>query len=160
MNAKNALGIFEEGYYDVKEDLNLFYQNFSLSIPQNTQPNVSFVDQALPAVSNPYAAGEFSLDVELAYPIVYPQKITLFPTDDTYYVENSSYDSGFFNTFLDALDGVSCLEFLDRRSKKKWVEKEWESYKLTLAVIVLLHILCLWRMWERPRPRSYISGFQ
>ncbi|KAM0147367.1 hypothetical protein ACHAQE_010318 [Botrytis cinerea] len=108
VNAKNALGIFEEGYYDVKEDLNLFYQNFSLSIPQNTQPNVSFVDQALPAVSNPYAAGEFSLDVELAYPIVYPQKITLFPTDDTYYVENSSYDSGFFNTFLDALDGSYC----------------------------------------------------
>ncbi|THV46450.1 hypothetical protein BGAL_0385g00070 [Botrytis galanthina] len=89
-NAKNALGIFEEGYCDVKEDLNLFYQSFSLSIPQNTQPNVSFVDQALPAVSNPYAAGEFSLDVELAYPI------------------NSSYDSGVFNTFLDALDGSYC----------------------------------------------------
>jgi hypothetical protein len=56
VNAKNALGIFE-GYYDVEEDLNLFYQSFSLSIPQNTHPNVSFVDQALPAASNPFAAG-------------------------------------------------------------------------------------------------------
>jgi len=123
VNAKNALEIFEEGYYDGKEDLNLFYQNFSLSIPQNTHPNVSFIDQALPTASNPYAAGEFSLDVELAYPIVYPQKITLFPTDDTYYVENSSYDSGLFNTFLDALDGVICLEFLERCPKTKWGEK-------------------------------------
>lgn len=44
----------------------------------------------------------------MAYPIVYPQTLTLYDVDD-YIVQanpNDTYTFG-FNTFLDALDGVS-----------------------------------------------------
>jgi tripeptidyl-peptidase-1 len=44
----------------------------------------------------------------LAYPIIYPQTITLYEIDD-FIVQanpNGTYTLG-FNTFLDALDGVS-----------------------------------------------------
>jgi len=46
--------------------------------------------------------------VVLAYPIVYPQKITLYQVDDFIVQanQNDTYTFG-FNTFLDALDGVS-----------------------------------------------------
>jgi len=52
------------------------------------------------------------LDLELAYPIVWPQQITLYQVDD-FVVQanpNDTYTFG-FNTFLDALDGVSPIPF-------------------------------------------------
>lgn len=50
------------------------------------------------------------MDFQLSYPIVYPQKITLFQVDDVVYeaYENDTYTFSFFNTFLDALDGSYC----------------------------------------------------
>lgn len=47
------------------------------------------------------------MDFELAYPLIYPQTITLFQTDDNNYANNGNY-SGYFNNFLDALDGSYC----------------------------------------------------
>lgn len=106
-NTSNPLGIFEEGYYDVREDLNLFFQNFSLGIPNNTYPNIAHIDQPSPDPETTDYALEYDLDLEVAYPIIYPQNITLFTTDDSNYVANASATTGLFNTFLDAIDGVS-----------------------------------------------------
>ena len=53
------------------------------------------------------AGGESDLDFELAYPLIYPQTITLFQTDDDNYANSGKY-LGIFNTFLDALDGSYC----------------------------------------------------
>lgn len=45
----------------------------------------------------------------LAYPLLYPQKLTLYQTDDYYYTTYQySGASGGFNTFLDAIDGSYC----------------------------------------------------
>jgi tripeptidyl-peptidase-1 len=53
------------------------------------------------------AGPEVALDLQLAYPIVYPQEITLYDVDDFIVQANQldTYTFG-FNTFLDALDGV------------------------------------------------------
>ena len=63
------------------------------------------------------AGGESDLDFQLAYPLIYPQTITLYQTDDLNYATNPNSTSlGGFNTFLDALDGVGttlfrCVQF-------------------------------------------------
>lgn len=73
------------------------------------------------------AGGEADLDIQLAYPIIYPQSITIFDEDDAYYQShgtNSTYESGFNvsstrsflqsalltrpKNFLDSIDGSYC----------------------------------------------------
>ncbi|KAH8775152.1 peptidase S8/S53 domain-containing protein [Hyaloscypha finlandica] len=55
------------------------------------------------------AGPEVALDLQLAFPIVYPQEITLYDVDDFIVQANQldTYTFG-FNTFLDALDGSHC----------------------------------------------------
>jgi tripeptidyl-peptidase-1 len=56
------------------------------------------------------AGGESDLDFELAFPLLYPQNIKLYQTDDLNYATNTSLaTNGGFNTFLDALDGVRLI---------------------------------------------------
>lgn len=105
----NSMGIFEselEFYY--QEDLNSFFTNFT-SIENGTHPIAANIDGGQQATDDRYyAGGEVNLDLMLAYPIVHPQTITLYQVDD-YIVQanqNDTYTFG-FNTFLDALDGVS-----------------------------------------------------
>ncbi|RAL08475.1 S53 family peptidase [Aspergillus homomorphus CBS 101889] len=107
VSPNNSLGIFEEGDYYSQEDLNLFFQKFTRWIPQGTHPKPAFIDGAEAPVPVDEAGTESDLDFQLAYPIVYPQEITLFQTDDSNYASQQVYTSGFLNTFLDALDGVS-----------------------------------------------------
>jgi tripeptidyl-peptidase I len=104
----NSMGIFEEGDYYAQEDLDLFFANYTPHIPQGTHPTPAFIDGAAAPTDVADAGGESDLDFELAYPLLYPQTITLFQTDDLYYATNeNSTSTGGFNTFLDALDGVS-----------------------------------------------------
>ncbi|KAB8072615.1 peptidase S8/S53 domain-containing protein [Aspergillus leporis] len=103
----NSMGIFEEGDYYAQEDLDLFFQNYAKDIPRGTHPIPAFIDGAKAPVPVEHAGGESDLDFELAYPIVYPQSITLYQTDDKHWATNSSIQ-GFLNTFLDALDGSYC----------------------------------------------------
>lgn len=104
----NSLGIFEEGDFYAQEDLDLFFANFTPYIPAGTHPIPNFIDGANAPVSVQNAGGESDLDFELAYPIIYPQTITLYQTDDLFYSNSpNSTATGIFNTFLDALDGVS-----------------------------------------------------
>lgn len=55
-------------------------------------------------------AMECELDVEVALPIVYPQNVSIFQSDDPQwaYYENNHFRFGIFNDFLDAIDGSYC----------------------------------------------------
>jgi hypothetical protein len=79
-----------------------------------THPTANFIDGANAPVNISDAGEESLLDFSLAYPIIYPQKITLFQTDDLYYT-TEVFTGGLFNTFLDAIDGSYC-NYIDRKS--------------------------------------------
>ncbi|PYI00305.1 aorsin [Aspergillus sclerotiicarbonarius CBS 121057] len=108
VSANNSLGIFEEGDYYAQEDLDLFFRNFTPYIPQGTHPKPAYIDGAEAPVNVSDAGAESDLDFQLAYPIVYPQTITLYQTDDINYASGVIEADGSFNTFLDALDGSYC----------------------------------------------------
>ncbi|KAF7959745.1 hypothetical protein EAE96_001354 [Botrytis aclada] len=106
-NPNNAMGIWEEGDFYDQQDLDLFFANYTPYIPKGTHPIPNFVDGAVAPVSVEEGGGESMLDFELAYPLVYPQKLVLYQTDDiNYATENPTV--GAFNVFLDAIDGSYC----------------------------------------------------
>jgi tripeptidyl-peptidase-1 len=106
----NSMGIFEsELQFYTQDDLNNFFTNFTSYIPNGTHPIAADIDGGVQSTTNlSLAGGEADLDLELAYPIVYPQTITIYQVDDLLVQANpnDTYTFG-FNTFLDALDGVS-----------------------------------------------------
>lgn len=110
-NPKNSMGIYEsEAEYYSGVDLDLFFRNFTPWIPQGTRPLYDSIDGAPgPTTNVSEAGGEVELDLELSYPIVYPQTITIFQEDDAIYEMNPNITYTFgFNTFLDAIDGSYC----------------------------------------------------
>ncbi|KAL9113211.1 MAG: hypothetical protein Q9227_002546 [Pyrenula ochraceoflavens] len=80
----NSIGIFEDGDFYAQQDLNQFFANYTPYIPQGTHPISAFIDGAQAPVNVSAAGGESSLDLELVYPLIYPQ------------------------TFLDGIDGSYC----------------------------------------------------
>lgn len=110
VDPSNSLGIFEDGDTYDQTDLDLFFANTSATyhIPNGTHPKPAFIDGATAPVSEQEGGGESLLDFQLAYPIIYPQTITLFQTDDAPNADGEYGKMGFFNTFLDALDGSYC----------------------------------------------------
>jgi len=100
--AGNSLGIYSEGQY-TQESLDNFFANVSTKIPLGTRPNIANVDGGSVAPSSALVSFETELDLQIAYPIIYPQNITLFEVD------THSNGTGFLNTFLDSIDGVSIL---------------------------------------------------
>lgn len=80
----NSLGIFEsELQFYTQQDLDLFFANFTPQIPKGTHPIAANIDGGQQSTTDPYyAGGEVSLDLQLAYPIVYPQTITDYEVDD------------------------------------------------------------------------------
>lgn len=97
----NSLGIFEsELQFYRQEDLNLFFANFTPQIPNGTHPIAANIDGGQQATHDAYfAGGEVSLDLQLAYPIVYPQTITDYEVDD-FIVQANQNDSKEFPLFL------------------------------------------------------------
>ena len=107
----NSMGVFEsELQFYTQLDLDSFFTNLTLPIPNGTHPVAANVDGGQQATEDVYEAGEeVNLDLMLAYPIVHPQTITNYQVDD-FLVQanpNDTYNFG-FNTFLDALDGSYC----------------------------------------------------
>ena len=90
----NELGIINEGVPFSQEDMDAFFNQYT-NIPNGTQPNSIFIDGGYN--SSIEVAEETTLDLSVAYPIVYPQGIDLF-------IMPSNAD---FDNFLDAVDGVS-----------------------------------------------------
>jgi tripeptidyl-peptidase I len=110
--ANNTMGIFEsELQYYRQEDLDMFFANETDNrIPNGTHPLPANIDGGVQVAPNlTSAGGEVELDLMLAYPIIYPQTITLYEVDDLVVQSdpNDTYVGG-FNTFLDALDGSYC----------------------------------------------------
>lgn len=96
-SSSNKMGIFE--YYDAYDqpDLDAFWANYYPSIKKGTGPKLASIDGGQAPVAQVNAGGESILDFDIAYPLLWPQGTVL------YQVGLSSS----FNSFLDALDGVS-----------------------------------------------------
>lgn len=105
----NSLGIFEsELQFYAQKDLDLFFTTYTPYIANGTHPIGANIDGGMQSTKDLLQTGpEVALDLQLAYPIVYPQEITLYDVDDFIVQANQldTYTFG-FNTFLDALDGV------------------------------------------------------
>lgn len=100
---ENTLGIFEEGDQYNQTDLDSYWSTYpSYGIPNGTHPLLASIDGGQSPGRRVF--GESNLDFSLAFPIIYPQNITLFQTDDQH---SAAFGRGLFNTFLDAIDGVN-----------------------------------------------------
>ncbi|KAJ6179418.1 hypothetical protein N7519_009879 [Penicillium mononematosum] len=106
----NSLGLYEQGDYFAKSDLDLYYKHFAPWIPQGTYPIPALIDGANFSVPDysPLNAGEADIDIDMAYSLIYPQSITLYQVDDQTYEPEEEKTTNLFNTFLDALDGSYC----------------------------------------------------
>jgi tripeptidyl-peptidase I len=106
----NSLGIFEsELQFYTQKDLDSFFTTYRPDIKNGTHPIGANIDGGMQSTKDLLqAGGEVALDLQLAYPIVFPQEVTLYDVDDFIVQANQldTYTFG-FNTFLDALDGVS-----------------------------------------------------
>jgi tripeptidyl-peptidase-1 len=156
----NSLGLYEQGDYFAKSDLDLFYKEYAPWVPQGTYPIPALIDGAnysVPADSS-LNTGESDIDIDMAwvesfksvldafmsalangtsrFALIYPQTVTLYQVDDQLYEPEEVATTNLFNTFLDALDGV-CPTF--------YVEN------IRLILPVLLHIQRLRRDWRRPQ---------
>ncbi|KAI3577767.1 peptidase S8/S53 domain-containing protein [Fusarium oxysporum f. sp. albedinis] len=105
-HSSNSLGIFETGDYYAQEDLDMFFGKFAPNIPKGTHPHLVSIDGGSAPVKPAEADGESDLDMQVAYPLIYPQSITLYQTDDKVYTVNGA--GGLFNNFLNAIDGSYC----------------------------------------------------
>lgn len=101
----NEMGIFESGDVYDQESLNLFFSNAAPNIPNNTHPILQSIDGGTAPTSTDDGGGESALDLDLAYPLIYPQQIKLYQTLD---VNTAESTLGIFDPFLDALDASYC----------------------------------------------------
>jgi tripeptidyl-peptidase-1 len=93
----NKMGIFEADDAYAQEDLNSFWANIYPAIPQGTGPELDSIDGGVAPVAQVNAGLESSLDFEVAYPLLWLQETILYQVGLT----------ATFNSFFDALDGVS-----------------------------------------------------
>ena len=110
-NRENSMGIYESLLeFWSQGDLDSFFTTFDPRIPNGTHPIDNDIDGGVAVTDDPADdGGEVMLDLDLAYPIVYPQTITVWDEDDLNYQgdANVTYIGG-FNTWLDAMDGSYC----------------------------------------------------
>ena len=112
----NMMGIFNTYERNTNEsysqaDLNAFFTTFAPSILNGTHPEHAPVDGGVVEVQDPkYEGSEAMLDYSVALPIIYPQKIKAFVTNDGYEpTEYSNYPKNTgIQSFLDAIDADIC----------------------------------------------------
>jgi len=101
------MGIYEAyANFLGQEDLNTFFTMYNIGIPNGTFPNVEPINGApWGNYANPEGGlTETDLDFEMAYPILYPQELTLYQDISLLDLDN----------FLNAIDGVSA-----------WPQEDW-----------------------------------
>ncbi|KAI0809624.1 peptidase S8/S53 domain-containing protein [Xylaria sp. FL0064] len=110
----NKLGIFEgENDHYSRVDLDVYFSTLYPHIPNGTYPEERLIDGAVGAIEDPSNftnvedGAESALDFDSAIPLIFPQGTVLFQQDDQYY-ESKDNLPGFWNTFLDAIDGSYC----------------------------------------------------
>ncbi|PNP37057.1 hypothetical protein TGAMA5MH_11028 [Trichoderma gamsii] len=110
----NQLGIFESSndHYS-RQELDVYFSTLYPYIPNGTWPEERLIDGAVGAIEDPSNftnvedGAESALDFNSAIPLIYPQGTVLFQEDDQWYESHGGYN-GFWNTFLDAIDGSYC----------------------------------------------------
>ncbi|KUJ15936.1 alkaline serine protease [Mollisia scopiformis] len=108
----NQLGIFEslDVHYS-RKDLDIYFSTLYPNIPNGTYPEEDLIDGAIGAIEDTTEFVpidlEAPLDFDSSQPLIYPQKLVLFQEDDEYYESTGDFN-GFWNTFLDAIDGSYC----------------------------------------------------
>lgn len=81
-----------------------FFQNYTTQpIPKSVFPEFVSIDGGERWDDSFTFGSEATLDVQIAYSMIYPQGVRLYQVGDV----NTASD-GTFNTFLDALDGSYC----------------------------------------------------
>ncbi|KAI0484995.1 Pro-kumamolisin, activation domain-containing protein [Xylariaceae sp. FL0804] len=107
----NSMGLYEQGDYFAKEDVDLYYKTWAPWVPQGTYPIPALIDGAVysyPVNDTVDVTGECNIDLDIAIPLLYPQTVTLYQVDDPIYAAEDLATTNLFNTFLDALDGSYC----------------------------------------------------
>ena len=103
----NRMGIFEsDDEYFQQSDLTAFFGLFAPDIPPTYGPKIDLIDFGNSKPNSTFAVGEAALDFDMAHPIIYPQTTELFQAKDNFNPVNGTV--GFFNQFLDAVDGAYC----------------------------------------------------
>lgn len=113
-NPDNKMAIYEADLQQWDQtDMNLFFANFTPWIHNGTGPRTVSIDGGVPHNNNVTNAaingGEILLDLQLSYPIVYPQTIEIWDENDMHYQSWTNDTSLFgFNQLLDSMDGSYC----------------------------------------------------
>ncbi|KAH8702313.1 protease S8 tripeptidyl peptidase I [Talaromyces proteolyticus] len=104
----NDLGLYETALSYDQMNLDWFFSLYAPGIPNGTHPISNNIDGGVGAVPAGMGGGETMLDIEMVYPIIYPQSVKIFQVYglmDTLFGRN---ETGLFNQFLDALDASYC----------------------------------------------------
>lgn len=112
----NSLGIYASEYSGLNSSfsqnaLNGFFGNYSSNIPQGTSPIPASINGALvESEVGPQIGEETMLDLSMAFPIVYPQNITLFVANEKFSPDatNPNPPNSGVEVFFDAIDGSYC----------------------------------------------------
>ena len=157
-NSSNSMGIYSqfESYFQLS--LNAFFAKFTPNIPQGTHPILASIDGGFaPGVfvndSNPLELEnpETALDLQVAYPLIYPQNIELFQVGPittnltvltTLEIE-STESLGLLNPFLDAIDGVS-ISLSACKSSRNLLTESHDSHTAHILPTVRLATTRLW----------------
>jgi hypothetical protein len=106
----NSLGLFEaDGTYN-ESDMNQFFERFSPYVPVGTEPIPAPINGAKiqQGKYHPFTNGETELDLQIMYPIVYPQTITLYQISPKHYEDTFLGFPLAIQDFLDAIDASFC----------------------------------------------------
>lgn len=110
----NELGIFEENEdYYVQDDLDQFFAAMDKRIAKGTGPTVHNIYGATAGTPPSKPGPESDLDFEVAIPIIYPQKTSLYQIG-----YNALQDKDSFDFFLDAFVGPYCHDNGDEGDPK------------------------------------------
>ena len=108
VSPNNTMGIYLLSSAYAQDDLDLFFSNFTSYIENGTAPIMNSINGGKAPVDILHAGAEACMDLELAIPLIYPQKTTVYQVDDDYWAAEQVWSGGLFNTFLDAIDGSYC----------------------------------------------------
>jgi hypothetical protein len=87
----------------------MYFTSYAPDIPNGTYPIPAFIDGGIAPAPQRDAGLEADVDIVITLSLIYPQNVTLYQTDDPVYGHQLRFTglNGLFNTFFDALDGVS-----------------------------------------------------
>ncbi|TQV90872.1 hypothetical protein V2A60_008341 [Cordyceps javanica] len=101
---RNKMGIYESEHQKyAQQDLDDYFALVAPEIPKGTHPDVNIIGTDRANGTLEEAGEEATLDYQMAYPIIWPQQIVDFQAE-----YDDSHPKGYFDFFLDAIDGSFC----------------------------------------------------